>query len=146
MYRISTSVYSYVGDATVTLNSLTETTPTTMTLADLSTNNYPSSVPNNSPPNSDNQLIFMNQPMTWWVENLNTPASIAYAPVSNYVNWAYTGDSNVYHIGMPISDYLIPNSIASSTVDPVTKVMTNTYVMKFGMTKVDTYTDIINSS
>ena len=146
MYRISTSVYSYLGDATVTLNTLTHITPvTTMTLADLSTNNYPSSVPNNSPPNSNNQLIFMNQPMTWWVESLNTP-SINYAPVSNYVNWAYTGNSNVYHIGMPISDYLIPNSVASSIVDPMTKVMTNTYVMKFGMAKVDTYTSLINPS
>lgn len=141
MYKVSTSVYAYTGDVNTTLNALTHTSPTTKTLADLSTNNYPSSVVNNSPPNADNQEIFMNQPMTWWVESLNTPLqSVKYAPVSNYVNWSYTGNSNVYHIGRPISDYLIPNSMASSVIDPVTKVMTNTYGMKFGMSKVDTLT------
>lgn len=138
MYKLSTSVYSYIGDTTDTLNRLTKATPTTMALSDLSTNNY--SAPNKSSPNSDNQLIFMNQPMMWWVESLNTPASVAYAPVSNYVNWAYTANSKIYHIGTPISDYLIPNSIASSIVNHEAKVMTNTYVMKFGMVKVDTFT------
>ena len=141
MYRLSSCIYAYAGDASVTLNTLTGTTPvTTKTLADLSTDNYPPpSVPNDSPPNADNQDIFMNQPMTWWVDELNAPLqNVKYAPVSNYVNWAYTGNSNVYHIGRPISDYIIPNSMASSVIDPVTKVMTNTYVMKFGMSKVET--------
>ena len=137
MYKVSTSVYVYTGDATATLNTLTNVTSVTSnTLADVSTN-YPSSVPNQSAPNADNQSIFMNQPMTGWVEGLNS-SSVKYAPVSNYVNWAYTENSNVYHIGMPISDYLIPNSIASSILDPETKVITHTYVMKFGMSKVET--------
>lgn len=140
MYQVSSSVYSYMGNASVTLNTLTHTTPvTTKTLADLSTDNYPSSIVNDSPPNATNQEIFMNQPMTWWVENLNVPVvSVQYAPISNYVNWAYTSGSNVYHIGMPISDALIPNSISSSVRDPVANTITNTYYMKYGMSKVDT--------
>lgn len=144
MYKLSTSVYAYTGDASVTLNTLTQTTPvTTKTLADLSTNNYPApSVPNQSAPNADNQAIFMNQPMTWWLSQLNVPVqSIKYAPVSNYVNWAYIPNSNTpYHIGRPVSDNLIPNSVASTVVDPVTKVMTKTYAPKFGMSKVETLT------
>jgi hypothetical protein len=150
MYKLSTSVYAYTGDASVTLNTLTHTTPvTTKTLADLSTNNYPApSVPNQSPPNADNQAIFMNQPMTWWLSQLNTPVqSIKYAPVSNNVNWAYIPTPNTpYHIGRPVSDNLIPNSVTSTVVDPVTKVMTKTYVPKFGMSKVEVLTITVPQS
>lgn len=135
MYKVSTSVYAYTGDSTVTLNTLTNTTPvTTLTLADLSidTDMY-------SLPNSNNQDIFMNQPMTWWVQELNSPAlQITYTPVSNYVNWSYNVSSNAYHIGMPISNKLIPNAVASSVRDPVAKSITNTYTMKYGMSRVDT--------
>lgn len=140
MYKVSTSVYAYQGDTSVTLNALTGTTPvTTKTLADLSTDNYPSSPVNNSPPNAENQAILMNQPMSWWVQNLNAPVqSVKYLPVSNYVNWGYTSGSNVYHVGMPISNSLIPNGIATSVRDSNTNTVVNTYTMKYGMSRVDT--------
>ena len=144
MYKLSTCIYAYTGDVSATLNTLTHTSPvTTKTLADLSTNNYPApSVPNHSAPNADNQAILMNQPMSWWIEVLNAPLqTVKYAPVSNNVNWAYIPNSNTaYHIGRPISDSIIPNSVSSTVVDPETKVMTKTYAMKFGMSKVETST------
>ena len=133
MFKISTSIYSYNGDSSVTLNILTGTTPvTTKTLDDLS-------LPNLSPPNPTNQEIFMNQPISWWVNGLNMPLNyIRYTPVSNDVNWVYASGSNVYHIGIPISNLIIPNSIASSQVDPINMVATNVFVQKFGMSRVDT--------
>ena len=135
----TSSLFSYTGDISATLNSLTgETNVTPLNLSDLSTNNYPTGDPNNSPPNADNQLIFMKQSMSWWVTQLNC-GNISYIPLSNYVNWTFKNSSRAsIHIGMPISNLLIPNSVKTSTFDPQTKVMTLEYNMKFGMGRTDT--------
>ena len=133
------SVFSYTGDITATLNSLTgQTNITPLNLSDLSTNNYPTGDPNNSPPNADNQLIFMKQPMSWWVTQLNCK-NISYIPISNYVNWVFTNPNRAaIHIGMPISNLIIPNSVKTSSFDPQTRIMTLLYNMKFGMGRTDT--------
>ena len=128
MFKVSTSVFAYEGNANVTLNALTNTAPvTTKTLADLSPANF-----------AENQAIFKNQPMTWWVKGLNAPASITYTPISNDVNWSFASGSQSYGVGMPISNLLIPNGVATSVVDEVTKTRVNTFKKKFGMSRVDT--------
>ena len=137
MFKI-TSTFSFTGDASATLNTLTKTTPTTLTLADLSGLNYSEpELVNNSAPNANNQLIFMNQPMGWWIEQLQN-GSVEYFPLSNYVNWAYTDVNKVvYHIGRPISDLLIPNTVGISTRDPVSNTITTVFGPKFGMGRTD---------
>ena len=135
----ATSTFSFTGDANATLNSLTNTSPTTLSLADLSGLNYSEpDLVNNSAPNANNQLIFMNQPMGWWLEQLQK-GNMAYSPVSNYVNWAYTDVNKVvYHIGRPISDLIIPNTVGITTRDPVSNTITSVFGPKFGMGRTDT--------
>ena len=134
----ATSTFSFTGDANATLNTLTKTSPTTLTLADLSGLNYSEpELVNNSAPNPNNQLIFMNQPMGWWLEQLQK-GNVAYFPLSNYVNWAYTDVNKVvYHIGRPISDLLMPDTVGITTRDPVSNTITTVFGLKFGMGRTD---------
>ncbi len=143
------STFSFTGDVTATLNTLTnvENVDATKTLETLSSKNYIGAQPNPSnpnrnpiKPNPDNQLVFMNQPMSWWLENLASGA-IHYLPYSNYVNWGYkmeTGD--VVHIDMDISNLLIPNRSVSSSKDSTTNITTVLFESKFGMERKDTHT------
>lgn len=144
MFKFS-SQFSYTGDATATLNSLTNVhnaAPVNLSVSIdtlLSTDNYPSpAVANVDAPNAANQLVFMAQPMSWWLSGLASE-KIKYAPVSNHVNWAYTTASGaVVHIGMPISNLLIPNRNQSSTRDASSNVMTLVFEPKLGMGRTDT--------
>jgi hypothetical protein len=116
---LNQSSFSYTGDLTTTLNLLTNVSnpDTSKTLADLSTDNYSTGTDDNrnAEPNATNQLVFMNQPMSWWLENLQS-SSIYYLPYSNYVNWGYKDASgNVYHIHINLTNLLIPNYTKSST-------------------------------
>ena len=67
----ATSTFSYTGDATATLNSLTNVqnaTPVDPALVDskLSSENYVSSaVANKDAPNPANQAVFMALPLSW---------------------------------------------------------------------------------
>jgi hypothetical protein len=139
MSGTTTSVYSYQGDNTVTLNTLTNNTNVTpLNLVNLSL------MPNQgktSPPNETNQLIFMKQPVSWWVSELNN-GNIKYTPFSNYINWAYTPSKNtVYYIGRSVSTLIIPDSIKTTTRNNDTKVMTNVFNNKYGMNRTDMVRD-----
>jgi len=133
-----TSAFTLTGDANQTLNTLTDTPVTGETdLSKLSTNNYP--VADEKTPNAENQLIFMNQPLSWWVASLNSGA-VKYTPYSNFVNWAYVqSPGNLVHIGMPISNLLLPNKTAGVTRTPGTMGSVITFESKFGLGRVDTH-------
>jgi hypothetical protein len=138
----SVSTYSFEGDLTATLNSLTNLENTSLGLEALSENYtepfYNPLDPNESPirPNPQNQKILMNQPMSWWVENLNSGA-IHYFPFTNLVNWAYKVGENEIHIDREISDLIIPNEMASSSEN------TLEYREKLGMKRTDTMSEKI---
>ena len=96
----------------------------------LSTVNYP---PDRFPlqdaagydlPNPTNQIIFKNQPVSWWIAMINA-GSIKYTPVSNTVNWAYVdAEANSIHIHIDISMAMIPNKTDKVDRNPETKVTT----------------------
>ena len=139
-----TSSFSYTGDLTATLNTLTNVTnvDATKTLQTLSTENYANPNTNNKTlkPNADNQRVFMNQPMSWWLENLNSGV-VFYLPYSNFVNWGYKdASSNVYHIDIAISDMLIPNRTKDIQKDPSSNAFTIRFEDKYGMSRTDTRT------
>lgn len=139
-----TSTFSYTGDATATLNTLTnvQNVDATKTLQTLSKANYESSNTNdrNVKPNANNQLVFMNQPMSWWVSNLKTQ-SIHYLPYSNFVNWGYKDLSgNEYHIEITLSNLLIPNKTKNVVKDASSNMFTITFEDKLGMSRTDTRT------
>ena len=98
-------------------------------IADLSTDNYPPDrVPLTDPngynmPNPANQVIFKNQPVSWWIAGING-GSIVYTPVSNTVNWAYVVGDTQYHILFETSSFMIPNRTDTVERDPTTKVTT----------------------
>ena len=132
-----TSVYSYTGDSTATLNSLTNVQNASLvdvasvdTL--LSADNYV-----NSELNPANQLILKAMPMSWWVSGL-TSNTIKYFPFSGGVNWSYTTPSGtVIHIGREISDLLLPNRNQSSSRDSNTNVITTVFEPKLGLNRTD---------
>jgi len=77
-----------------------------------------------SPPNEDNQLIFKNLPLSWWVSGLNS-GNIQYRPLSNYVNWAFVNlDGKDVNISMEITEVIIPNNCKSMTQDSDNKIST----------------------
>jgi hypothetical protein len=114
-----TSSYGYSGDMTATINSLTNASPTTtLTIADLSEND------------AQNQQIFMNQPMSWWVECLNN-SSIGYTPISGEINWSF----GQYPIYRTVTDLIIPNRNVTVTHDTSSNAMILTFEPKLGMTR-----------
>ena len=134
-----TSVFTLTGDATLSLNTLTNTPVSgSSDLSTLSTTNYPDS--NNKEPNSENQLVFKNQPLSWWLASLNS-GSVKYTPYSNEVNWAYVNSSNnEIHISVEISNLLIPNKTLSVSRAPDSASSVITFEPKFGLERVDTHT------
>jgi hypothetical protein len=128
---MNTSVYRLNGsqDATATLNTLTNTPSTGSTnLSSLST-----SV-------EANTLIFRNQPLSWWLESLNSGA-IKYTPVSNDVNWSYFSPSGQqFHIRIELSNLLIPNRSKSSSRNADKSSFTVTFEPKFSLERTDTMT------
>ena len=118
-------------DTFYTLKGLVADTSAT-DISMLSTVNYP---PDRVPlqdaagydlPNPTNQVIFKNQPVSWWIAMINT-GSIKYTPVSNTVNWAYVdAESNVIHIHIDISMFMIPNKTDKVDRNRETKVTTIT--------------------
>jgi len=99
----------------------------------LSTENYPA---DNVPlmdssglykmPNTANQEIFKNLPLSWWISSINSK-TVQYRPVSNTVNWAYvTPDEKDVHILYDISVVLIPNTTESAVTDDTTGMITVT--------------------
>ena len=137
-----TSVYSYTGITTSTLNSLTNVknglTVDPASLGSKLSNNYVSpAVANKDAPNPANQAVFMGLPMSWWLSGL-TSGAVKYLPVSNNVNWGYTDASGtVYHIGRPISDLLLPNRTQSTSRDSSGN-MTIVFEPKLGLGRTDT--------
>ncbi len=118
--------------ADATYNTVTSGTPgPTADVSLLSTENYPEdNVPLMDPtgvykmPNTANQDIFKNQPLSWWVSSINS-GTIQYRPVSNTVNWAYvTPEGNDVHILYDITTTIIPNRSETSTTDPETGLVT----------------------
>ena len=103
-------------------------------LAELSAENYPAdNVPlkdshDHLMPNSANQEIFKNQPISWWASAINAK-QVQYRAVSNTVNWTYvTPDGKDIHIRYDISSSIIPNK--SNTVSMNTIAGTHTCVFK----------------
>jgi hypothetical protein len=116
---------------TDTYYSLKQLTPEagSSSVADLSTDNYP---PDRFPlkdvngydmPNPANQVIFKNQPVSWWIAGINT-GSIVYTPVSNTVNWSYVVGETQYHMVTETSSFMIPNQTDSVSRDSTTKATT----------------------
>ena len=134
-----TSSYTLVAsEPSATLHSLMSSPAEgSSDLGTLSTNNYP--VSGSKEPNADNQLVFMNQPLSWWLETLNA-GTVKYTPFSNEVNWAYMLDSNTpIHISISISNSLIPNKTQSVETDPTTRVSKITLEPKYGLCRTDTH-------
>jgi len=70
-----------------------------------STLNYPTG---SQAPNADNQVIFKNVPVSWWIDGLNA-GNIQYRPVSSLVNWGFVDSlKNEIHISKEITDVIIP--------------------------------------
>jgi hypothetical protein len=132
-----TSVYTFSGDAKQTLNTLTNTVPSgSSDLASLSTTNY--LIEGDTKPNPTNQVVFKNQPLSWWVSSLNS-GIVKYTPVSNDVNWAYVDvNNNSIHISIEISNLLIPNKPQRVAKNPGSMSSQITFESKFGITRVDT--------
>jgi len=132
-----TSVYTLSGDAKKTLNTLTNTVPSgSSDLASLSTTNY--LIKGDTKPNPTNQVVFKNQPLSWWVSSLNS-GIVKYTPVSNDVNWVYVDvNNNSIHISIEISNLLIPNKPQGVSKNPGSMSSQITFVSKFGITRVDT--------
>lgn len=133
-----TSAFTLTGDDTKTLNTLTNTAVTgSSDLATLSTTNYV--VNGDETPNPTNQLVFMNQPLSWWLASLNSGA-VKYTPVSNYVNWAYVDvNKNPIHISITISNLLIPNKTSGVTRSEGSMNSEVSFEPKFGLSRVDTH-------
>ena len=133
------SIFTLTGDATKTLHALTNVTATgSSDLTALSMNNYPTS--GDSTPNHENQLVFMNQPLSWWLESLNS-GLVKYTPVSNFVNWSYVDPTtkSLVHISMTISNLLIPNKTQKVDRTPGSRTSVITFEPKFGLSRVDTH-------
>ena len=133
------SAYTLTGDATKTLFQLTGVAASgSNNLASLSTVN--NLVAGETAPNPANQLVFKNQPLSWWLASLNSGA-VKYTPVSNDVNWSFVNSSNSnIHISIEISNLLIPNKTASVERNPGSMTSKITFEPKFGLTRVDTQT------
>lgn len=133
------SSFTFIGDdSAATLNTLTHVThqDTSKTLANLvpdtnSSRDY----------NSANQTIFMNQPISWWLAELNSGA-VKYTPLSNTVNWAYKNGNATYYIGKPVTDALIPNRVLNVAVDRQAKTSTTTFEPKLGVSRTDVRTGV----
>jgi hypothetical protein len=125
--QVSYSASPSTADLSETFYTLKKMTPDagSSSLADLSADNYPDDrIPLTdaygcSVPNPANQVIFKNQPVSWWIAGI-TAGSIVYTPVSNTVNWSYTNGGNLYHIIIEISNLIIPDRTESVTHNPKT--------------------------
>jgi hypothetical protein len=119
--------------ATSTYYTLKGETPDagSASIADLSTDNYPADrvplkdVNGYDLPNPANQVIFKNQPVSWWIDGING-GSIVYTPVSNTVNWSYVVGETQYHMLLEMSSFMIPNRTEKVDRDPATKMTTVT--------------------
>jgi len=132
-----TSSFSLVGDANATVATLSSApVQGSSDITTLSTVNYPN---NGSPvPNEANQQVFMNQPLSWWISELNS-GKIKYTPVSGDVNWSYTNDSgSEFHIGRSVTTLIIPDRTQSSQMDSATMTSTVVFEPKFGVSRTDT--------
>jgi len=113
-------------DVTATLNTLTNTP--SRGSADLSS--LSTSV-------EDNTLVFKNQPLSWWLESLNSGA-VKYTPISNDVNWSYFSPSGQqFHIRIELSNLLIPNRSKSSSRSTDNSSFTVTFEPKLGLERTD---------
>jgi len=138
MVLSNTSVFTLSGDGSRTFNTLSNVPASgSSDLATLSKVNYEVA---GSKPNAANQVVFKNQPLSWWVASLNSGA-VKYTPFSNDVNWAFIDASNnVIHISIEISNLLIPNRTASVSLNSGSMSSTVTFEPKFGISRVDTHT------
>jgi len=114
-------------DTFYTLNQLTPDS-SSADIATLSTDNYPADriplkdINGYDLPNPANQNIFKNQPVSWWIDQINA-GNIKYTPVSNTVNWAFVdSDSNAIHMNVSISSYMIPNRTGNVDRDQTTQI------------------------
>lgn len=92
---------------TASFNSVKGNSVASVNIANLglSTVNYPTG---SQAPNADNQVIFKNVPVSWWIDGLNA-GNIQYRPVSGLVNWAFIDSlKNEIHIAKEITDVIIP--------------------------------------
>lgn len=143
---VTSSSFSLSGDGNMSLASLMAAPEEgSKDIATLSTVNYPTA--GSSLPNATNQQVFMNQPLSWWVEGLNA-GTIQYTPVSGDVNWAYTAGAkdasgnfvasgSPIHIGTSITNSLIPNRTKSVSRNATTGESTVVYEPKVGISRTD---------
>jgi len=111
---------------TETFYSLKGVTPEEgSSLSDLSAENYPADrvpltdINGYNMPNPRNQVIFKNQPISWWIDSINN-GSIKYTPISNTVNWSYVDGETTYHILFETSSFMIPNRTGTVTMNQET--------------------------
>jgi hypothetical protein len=133
-----TSSFSLSGDPTTTLHRLMGAPADgSSDLASLSKNNYPTA--GSKDPNPSNQHVFMNQPLSWWLAELNS-GKIKYTPVSNNVNWAYvTASGDSYHMSVAVSNIIIPNKSQSIQKNVTANTTTIVFEAKRGMGRTDLF-------
>ena len=130
------SSFTLTGDATATLHQLMAAPAEgSNDLGTLSTNNYPTA--GSKVPNLNNQHVFMKQPLSWWLTELNS-GKVKYTPVSNNVNWAYvTASGDSIHISTAVSNMIIPNKTQSVSRNATEKTTTIVFESKKGMGRTD---------
>ena len=133
-----TSSYTLTENTTATIHSLMAAPAEgSSDLATLSKDNYTTA--GSKEPNAANQLVFMNQPLSWWNTNLNA-GTIKYMPVSNHVNWGYVDASgNVFHISTTVTNAIIPNRTKSASSVPGGKSNSIVFESKFGLHRTDVH-------
>lgn len=126
-----TSEFFLSGDATQTLNTLTKANPVG--------SNDLTKVSSTSP-TKENQVIFMNQPLSWWVASLNSGV-IKYTPIGNDVNWSYIPSSGAgpVHISMTVSNLIIPNKTKKVDRNSGSMAAIVEFEPKFGLSRIDTH-------
>jgi hypothetical protein len=105
--------FTFTGDGTKTWNDISGGTPTTLTLDDL------------SEMNEQNQVIFANQPFSWWFECLKN-STITYTPENVSARWSY----KTFSISNKISNMILPSKIKTTMLDSEKRIKTVIYEKK----------------
>lgn len=132
-------IFSYSGDLSATVNTLTnvQDPDVSKTLADLSTENFPTPDPIEPRPNPANQLIFMNQPISWWLDGLQN-GTIVNFNYGRYVQWKYVDASgNNIYIDTYVTSRIIPDESSHIDRDYTANTHTVVFMDKLGMSRKD---------
>jgi len=119
-----TATLSSAASEDFTFNTITGGTPGPVTDPSfLSTDNYPDT--SNSSPNPENQEIFKNLPLSWWISSINA-GILKIKSINPNVKWVYvTPTSDDIHIISTITSIIIPEKIITSSTNNETGEITS---------------------